>query len=215
MDIVKHVSDSIKVAEFRGSKITPDIESYTGYTGTFTRHFYNLICSKPGTTYLEIGTWYGSSSISALYKNIVKATFIDNWSQFNGDKQTLITALEKYKGNSSYTLIEADCYKVDVETLDMYDVYLYDGAHTYKDQYNAIKYYYSRLKKNCIVMIDDWNWKDVRHGTMDAFRDLGAKFLFQREIILPDSDIANMPGHKGRNTWWNGIGIFVLNKGGE
>ena len=35
--------------------------------------------------YLEIGTWYGSSSISAIYKNNINATFIDNWSQFGGD----------------------------------------------------------------------------------------------------------------------------------
>jgi predicted O-methyltransferase YrrM len=212
MEIVRHVSDSLNLAEIRGSKINSEIEKYTGYTGTFTRHFYNLICSIPDTKYLEIGTWYGSSSISALYKNKINATFIDNWSEFNGNKQILVSALEKYKGVSSYSLIESDCWKVDVDSLGMYDVYLYDGAHTYADQYKAIKYYYSKLKKNCIVMIDDWNWKDVRMGTMDAFRDLDAKFLFQKEIILPDSDTAHMPNHRGKNTWWNGIGIFVLDK---
>jgi hypothetical protein len=174
--------------------------------------FYNRICSIPNCSYLEIGTWYGSSSISALYGNTVNATFIDNWSQFSGNKNILIDALEKYKGNSKYTLIEGDCWKVDTAQLPQYDVYLYDGPHTYSDQYNAIVKYYNCLKNNCIIMVDDWNWPDVQNGTRDGLKKVGANVIYSKEIVLPTSDTIGMPNHKGKNTWWNGIGIFVISK---
>jgi predicted O-methyltransferase YrrM len=172
-----------------------------------------LICSIKNVSYLEIGTWQGSSSISALYGNTVNATFIDNWSEFNGDKNTLIQSLEKYKGNSTYTLIESDCWNVDVASLPQYDVYLYDGAHTYDDHYKAIVKYWPCLKNKAIIMVDDWNWTDsVKAGTMDAFRDIGATILFSEEITLRPDETEYMPYHKGRHTWWNGIGIFVISK---
>jgi hypothetical protein len=212
MEIVQHVKRCIENAEKGVSKITPDILNYQGYSGSKTRHFYNNICSLPDAKYLEIGTWYGSSSISALYGNKIDATFIDNWSQFGGNKSVLENAISKYNTGSSVNLIEGDCWKVDTDSLPEYDIYLYDGAHEYRDHYRAMTYYTKKLKKNCIVMVDDWNWPDVRKGTLDAFSDLGVKFLFKHEIILPQSDVIGMPTHKGKQTWWNGIGIFVLDK---
>jgi hypothetical protein len=212
MDPVKLIEDSLLKVESGLRNLPTIIHSYEGYSGSYTREFYNRICSIPNCSYLEIGTWYGSSSISALYGNSVTATFIDNWSEFNGNKNILINALEKYKGNSKYTLIENDCWKVDTTQLSQYDVYLYDGPHTYSDQYNAIVKYYDCLKNNCIIMIDDWNWPDVQNGTRDGFKKVGANIIYSKEIVLPISDTINMPKHKGANTWWNGIGIFVISK---
>lgn len=212
MEIVEHVKKSFENAERGISKVTPDILAYQGYSGTKTRHFYNNICSIPDAKYLEIGTWYGSSSISALYGNTVDATFIDNWSQFKGNRKILESSLEKYKTTSNYTIIEGDCWKVDTSSLPQYDIYLYDGAHEYRDQYRAISYYHKNLKSNCIVMVDDWNWPDVRNGTLDAFSDLEINILYKKEIILPPSETAGMPNHKGKQTWWNGIGVFVIDK---
>lgn len=212
MDQIKLIEDSLLKVELGLRNLPSDIHTYTGYSGSYTREFYNRICSTPNCSYLEIGTWYGSSSISALYGNTVNATFIDNWSQFGGNKNILINALEKYKGNSTYRLVEGDCWKVDTTQLPQYDVYLYDGAHTYSDQYNAIVKYYDCLKNNCIIMVDDWNWPDVQNGTRDGFKKVGANIIYSKEIVLPKSDTIGMPNHKGKNTWWNGIGIFVISK---
>ena len=212
MEIVEHVKRSIELAEKNQSKITDDIISYTGYSGTKTRHFYNNICSLPNANYLEIGTWYGSSSISAIYKNNIHATFIDNWSEFNGNKDILIGALNLYKGDSTCTLIEGNSTTLNTSSLPMFDIYLYDGGHTYHEHYTAITRYMNKLKNNCIIMIDDWNWDVVRSATMQAFADMNVKFLFSKEIILPEEERAGMPDHLGKNTWWNGIGIFVIDK---
>jgi len=213
MDLVAHVKETLISVKSGTRRLPQEIHDYTGYSGPYTREFYNAICSFENCSYLEIGTWYGSSSISALYGNTVMATFIDNWSEFNGNKDILISALEKYKGNSTYTLIESNSWNVDVATLPKYDVYLYDGAHTYEDHYKAIVKYWSCLKDTAIIMVDDWNWTDiVKAGTMDAFRDIGATILFSEEITLLPEEIRDMPDHKGRSTWWNGIGIFVISK---
>ena len=227
MERIKLIEDSLLKVESGIRNLPSSIHEYKGFSGSYTRELYNRICSIPNCSYLEIGSWYGSSSISALYNNTVNATFIDNWSQFNGNKNILINALEKkykenknilinalekYKGNSKYKLIEGDCWEIDTTQLSQYDVYLYDGPHTYSDQYNAIVKYYDCLKNNCIIMIDDWNWPDVQNGTRDGFKKVGANVIYSKEIVLPISDTIDMPKHKGKNTWWNGIGIFVISK---
>jgi len=212
MDTIEHVKTCIERAESKQQSLPPEILEYTGYTGTKTRHFYNAICSIPNCSYLEIGTWYGSSSVSALYGNTVNATFIDNWSQFNGNKDTLINALETFKGKSSYKLIEGDAWSIDHSEIGEFDVYLYDGAHKYSDQYSAISQYKQHFKNNCIVMIDDWNWTDVQKGTLDAIRDNNLNVSFSHTIAVPPEDLIGMPNHEGKHGWWNGIGIFVLSK---
>ena len=113
MDIAAFVDDSIARADAEQVTLPAELLALTGMTGTKTRRFYNAKCSRPNTSYLEIGTWHGSSSVSALYSNEVDATFIDNWSQFGGSKDVLVSALETYKGKSTYRLIESDAWTVD------------------------------------------------------------------------------------------------------
>jgi predicted O-methyltransferase YrrM len=208
MDIAAFVDECLNKANSDKPDLPVEILQYVGMSGDRTRRLYNAICSRPSTRYLEIGTWYGSSSISALYGNSVNATFIDNWSQFGGNKNILISALEKYKGSNQYTLIESDSWQVDHSRIGLFDVYLYDGGHSYTDQYKGISQYIQHLKDGCIVMIDDWNWADVRNGTLDAFRDLNIEIVHTREIV---NDLKDFNINDRRNApWWNGIGIFVL-----
>lgn len=218
--IIQHVMASIMNAQGGYSKLILDdndttryILGYDGYTGTLTRHFYNNVCSKEGTRYLEIGPWSGSSSMSAMYGNNVDAVFIDNWSQFDGDASTLIDNLEKVKTTgANYKLIESDCWKVDDSSLGKFNVYLFDGDHSEQDHYQALNHYMKCLDDVFIFLVDDWMWPNVRDGTMRGISTLGLQILFRHEIFLSPEDLNNMPYHKGRSTWWNGIGIFVLKK---
>lgn len=206
--IIDHVRYSLDNAALGCSKLNNDILKYKGMSGIKTRHFYNNICSMDNCRYLEIGTWHGSSSISSMYKNNLNGIFIDNYSLFEGNKGIFLNAAEKYKTDSKYRLIDEDCWKVNLAGLQTINTYLYDGAHDYDDHYKAIQYYYPLLEENCIVMIDDWSWEDVRKGTMDAFRDLNTVIKFKYEIIVeqPHYDETGIKG------WWNGIGIFVIGK---
>jgi hypothetical protein len=208
METTAFVEKCINDAHMEQVFLPSEILTRVGMTGTKTRRFYNAICSKPDTAYLEIGTWYGSSSVSALHSNRIHATFIDNWSQFGGNKDILISALEEFKGQSTYTLIESDSWTIDHSRLGMFDVYLYDGGHTYQDHYNAISHYIQHLKDGCIVMIDDWNWEDVRKGTLDAFSNLKVEITYKKEIHTTTTHFD--PTRPDEAHWWNGIGIFVI-----
>ena len=84
--LIEHVAESIAYAENSISNINEELLQYKGMPGTKTRHFYNNICNlqkRKGipVKYLEIGTWCGSSSISAMFKNHIQdSLFIDNFS---------------------------------------------------------------------------------------------------------------------------------------
>lgn len=218
IDKMVHITNAIRNAEKGLSKIKTsetlgnEILEYDGMTGTKTRHLYNNLCSIKNLRYLEIGTWYGSSSISALYKNNIHGVFIDNWSQFNGKKDVLLNALEKYKTNSTYEVIESDCWKVDTTKLGLFDIYLYDGGHTEEDHYKALKYYINNMKDEFIFIVDDFNWPEVRDGTFRGIQDLNLEIVFRHEIFVSPEHLKNMPKHKGKKTWWNGCGIFILRK---
>jgi hypothetical protein len=204
--ILNHVITCLRKAENNESNVTEDILKYKGMSGYKTRHFYNNICSLPNCRYLEIGTYHGSSSISAIYKNQVDALFIDNWSLFDGDKNIFYRAIEKFNTGSKVQVIDNDCWKINDDEIDQkFNVYLYDGGHDYDDHYKAISLYHSKLEDNCIVLIDDWNWESVRKGTFDAFADLKIDVKFKYEIFTPE------PHYElGITNWWNGIGIFII-----
>lgn len=206
--IIEHIRYSLENAANGCSKLTNEILEFPGMSGFKTRHFYNNICSMDNCRYLEIGTWHGSSSISAMYNNNLNAIFIDNYSLFEGNKEIFLDAAEKYKTKSKYRLLDENCWNVNLAGLQTINTYLYDGPHEYEDHYNAIKYYYPLLEENCIVMIDDWSWEAVRNGTMDAFKDLNTNIKFKYEIITEQPHY-NEEGKKG---WWNGIAIFVIGK---
>lgn len=225
MALIHHICDSILKARKGISKIDPNSENgkqlleYEGYTGTRTRHFYNNICRSDkleNIKYLEIGTWNGSSSISAIYENKLTGLFIDNWCQFGGDPNIFKENLTKYgNDDSSYYLLEQDCWKVDINELNdvgPFNIYLFDGDHAELDHFESLRYYYPVLEDIFIFMVDDWNWPNVRDGTMRAIDQLNLHVLFRHEEFVSEDELEGMPEHHGKKTWWNGIGIFLLSK---
>lgn len=218
MDTISHIVKSINLSEQGISKISQDIIDFEGYTGTKTRHFYNNICDRPGTNYFEVGTFNGSSSIAAVYKNPGTYLFVDNWCQFGGDSNIFKNNIEKYLEQSSkYKFIENDCWKIDVNEIksnypNLFNVYLFDGDHAELDHFKALEYYLPILQDEFIFLVDDFNWSCVRDGTMRAIRELNLQIKFRHEIFMSPDDLKNMPNHVGKKTWWNGIAIFLLSK---
>lgn len=201
--------------------LNEELLHYPGMSGIKTRHLYNNICNlycrkAIQVKYLEIGVFNGSSSISAMFKNNIEdSLFIDNWSQFNGDRSIFIKAIEKYKTESSkYSFIENDCWKVDTTKLpqNYFNIYLYDGDHSELDQYQALSYYINVLQDTFIFLVDDWNFMHVRDGTFRAIRELNLTVNFRYENFISREHLIGMPNHEGKNTFWNGCGVFVLTK---
>lgn len=211
---IKHVNNCLHNAENNISKISQEIKNMEGMTGEKTRHFYNNLLSFYDSRYLEIGTWKGSSVCSAMYGNNAKVICIDNWLLFNGPKDDFMSNLNKFRGINDVSFIEKDCFEIDISTLPKINIYMYDGDHEYRDQYNALKYYYDCLDDIFIFVVDDWNHEPVRNGTRDAIKDLNIKILFEKEIFvdLDKSKSSMWEQPIARETWWNGMYVAVLKK---
>ena len=205
------IEKSFQNAENNVSKITNDIIQMDGMSGTKTRHFYNNLLSTEDARYLEIGTWKGSSVCSAMCSNKAKVTCIDNWSEFGGPKSEFLVNFQKFKGENEAFFIENDCFRVDVSTLPKFNIYMYDGNHTNESHFRALLHYYNCLDDVFIFIVDDWNWKDVRDGTMNSIKKLNLKVLYEREIRLT-WDNSHTPVSIAKDSWWNGIYVAILQK---
>ncbi|HTH82126.1 MAG TPA: class I SAM-dependent methyltransferase [Mucilaginibacter sp.] len=210
---IQHLEKCFDRAEAGASKLSPLLLEMTGFTGIKTRHFYNNLLDFEDSRYLEVGTWSGSSVSAAMFNNAAKIICIDNWSEFDGKKAKELFDLrfEYFMGANNATFIESDCFKVDIKNLIKFNVYLFDGCHTYEDHYKALQYYLDSLDDTFIFIVDDWNWEPVRNGTMDAIRDLKLKQIWSKEIRLTHNN-EHTPDDVAKATWWNGIAAFVLQK---
>jgi hypothetical protein len=183
------------------SKCSQEILDIEGMSGKMTRHLYNNICSLDNINYLEIGCHRGSSTMSALYLNKnVKATIIDNWSEFGGPKEEFMKNIDKFIPDNIINVLNQDSFQVNLT--DKFDVYLYDGHHSVDSHRKAITYFWNNLKERCIVMVDDYNWDMVKEGTLKGFEEMNANILYKKVISAPQDG----------NGFWNGCGIFLIQK---
>ncbi len=213
---ITHIHASIDAAEAGQSRLVSEVLSIEGFCGNNNRHFLNRICGFQGCRYLEIRSFRGSSTCSALYQNDVQAVCIDNWSRVGGSREVFDRNLEKFAGSSRVELIEGDAFEVDASTIGPFDIYFYDGDHRRKSQYRAIEHFYESLAPLSVLIVDDWNWTPVQEGTREALRNLLTSgkidVLFEREILLHPRDLSDMPRHRGQHSWWNGVGIFLISR---
>jgi hypothetical protein len=210
--MIKHLETCFEKAYNLESKISQGIKDMQGMTGEMTRHFYNNLLTLKDARYLEIGTWMGSSSCAAMYKNKAHVVLMDDFSGFGSPRQIMIENFIEYRGDNDAEFIEADCFKFDISRFKKkFNIYLFDGDHSEESQYKAVKYYLPCMDDTFILVIDDWNWSAVRNGTNRAIKDNNLNVLWSKEIILTKND-EHTPNEEARKTWWNGIGVFVLKK---
>jgi hypothetical protein len=88
---------------------------------------------------------------------------------------------------------------------------MYDGNHTDESHYKALLHYYNCLDDVFIFIVDDWNCKAVRDGTISSIQQLKFKVLYEKEIRLT-WDNSHTPYLQARDTWWNGIYVAILQK---
>lgn len=206
--MIEHVINSIHSASNLNSQLTSRILSMSGMSSPKVRHLLNNICSLPGTNYLEIGVWKGSTFISALYNNqtcIESATAIDNWSEFGGPKAEFIKNTKNFINNINFNFFEHDSFSINLDLIPKkINVFFYDGFHTAEAQKKAFTYYNPIFEDIFIAIVDDYNLKEVQTGTQDAFKELGYTVLFETQLKSFRAD--------DNNEWWNGLYIAVISK---
>lgn len=206
MNFIDHIHQAYEKANNNQSKLTQEILELEGMSGSKTRHLYNNLVAFEGARYLEIGCWKGSTLASAMYKNSAEILCIDNFSDFDDGSvvRTLFSTIEKYKGENSVSFLEEDSFQVDVKKLPKFNIYMYDGDHSKDSHCAALTHFYDCLDDTFIFIVDDWNWVDVKIGTIEAIDKLKLEVLAKIQV-----ETIEYPDKEG---YWNGVMICVLKK---
>jgi hypothetical protein len=159
-----------------------------GMSGKKYRALINsLIKLIPNPRYLEIGSYIGSTACAAISRNKLKATCVDNWSQFGGPKDAFLSNINACLINSQceFQLIENDFRKVDYNNIGKFNVYMFDGPHEAIDQYEGVTMIQKALDDTYILIVDDYNHDLIRENTIKALSDLNSTILASIEVITP------------------------------
>lgn len=226
--VTEFVDRCIRFANSETSCLTAGPLSINGMSSDKVRHLLNNLCSRDNTRYLEVGSWRGSTLVSALFCNPATAVAVDNFSQFatphpkskewlfltdSGDrkkpihpKKELHENLVEFVKDKKIEIIDGDCQDKKVlkkiSEFEKFNVYFYDGDHSYESQKKGILNYLPFLEKHAIVVVDDWNATDASNGTLDALKDAGKKLKYLKEL--------KSKGNCDREGYWNGIGIIIF-----
>jgi hypothetical protein len=212
-DYIDHV---IKLAEMDCSKLSEEAKSIGGFASHKVKHLLNNLCSYGEINYLEIGVLFGATLIAASYGNIGRFVGIDNFSEFNEenkhDEHTVMANVEKFEYfTKNASLWIGDAFNQDIIEKsyieNSVDIFLYDGQHSYENQKKALISYIDKMKDRFVYIVDDWNWEDSQNGALDSIKELGLKIIHKRELFTPERK------NGCADSWWNGIGIFLLDKG--
>ena len=193
----------------------PAFLALEGMSGRRYRLFINaLIRLVPNPRYLEVGVWAGSTLCSAIAGNKVQAVAIDNWSQFSGTRERLLENLKQFGAGSEVTVIERDFRELRFGDYGRFNVYLYDGPHSAADQHDGLAMALPALDSEFVLIVDDWNWAEVRTGTRSVIDQLELEVVFAIEVRTTADD--THPAHCGFEAkgtdWHNGYFIAVLRK---
>jgi Glycosyl transferase family 90 len=195
-------------------KLPAEVLSLEGMSGRKYRLFINnLIESIADARYLEVGVWMGSTLCSAVYGNSVHAVGIDNWSQFGGPASQFLTNLSRFKtADANVSFLESDFRAISFSCLGRFNVYLFDGPHLAKDQRDGVAFALPALEDSFVLIVDDWNWADVREGTMAALRELALSVEYMTEVRTTLD--GSHPQAAGQHSdWHNGYLFAILSKG--
>lgn len=230
--LIACIEQALVTAKYGVSRLPNALLELDGMSGARYRHYLNklfeLLGATQQTTYLEVGSWKGSTLCAAIYGNNVHACSIDNFSEFNGvtlggtsmypesSKQLVASISHTLQwGPPSNVRVDAlnqDCFTVDPAALPFKaDVYFYDGEHSYASQYKAFTHFDKALADTCIIMVDDYE-KELpnppREATQQAFTDLGYKII--KDWYNKEGDSNKLADAKAN--WWNGVYIALINK---
>ena len=204
------------VANRRFNNLPRWILRMNGMSGRRYRIFINaLIAEIPSPIYLEIGSWAGSTVCAAVARNPdAQAICIDDWSQFGGPKDAFLSNTKRASGENggSVSLLESDFRLVDFESLNpKANVFLFDGPHSEQDQADGISLSLPALQNHFVLIVDDFNWINVREGTFRALREEDLEVVCSI-TIRTDSHGQSPKFSFQKSDWHNGYFFAVVSK---
>jgi len=189
------------------SVLPESILNMEGMSSKKCRHLLSNITTHL-KSYIEIGSWKGSTTLSAAYtRPDLEMVAIDNWSEFGGPKSEFQSNMWKnrYDITSRLTVIESDFRKINYLPKNHFQCLFYDGAHDKQSQIDAITHMNQFMAEEFIYIVDDYSWEPVREGSMEGIKSSALESVWSKE--LPSTKL-NDP-----DSYWNGVLVSVLKKG--
>jgi len=156
-------------------------------------------CLDEGESYVEVGTYHGTSLISAMLDNDGDFVALDNGSLGDGSHEQLEQNLERY--SLTATLLEGDAFEtlrsgaLDGRTVG---VYYYDNGHEYEQQLDGMRLIEPYLASSALVIVDDSDWERVERAVND--------YLVQQPRA---TEIYSVDGKdRGHPEWWEGMRVL-------
>ena len=219
VNLIDTVKTALTKSKNNESKISEKTKNLPGLTSEKVKHFINNLCELPDCKYLEAGVFQGSIFAAAVERNDLVATAIDNFSERSimpmdsnvninsekgNNKEIFLRNIKDLVLNKQVNIIDSNVFEADLNKISLKsNVIFMDIEHTYESHYNFLNKFYEKIDNTFVYVVDDWNWLQVRDATFKSIEDLKLKTLFKEEIFTKGED---------KNDYWNGLGIFVLNK---
>jgi predicted O-methyltransferase YrrM len=156
-------------------------------------------CRAAGEAYVEVGTYHGTSLISAMVGNDGSFVALDNWSLGDGSRAQLEANLAGFGLDA--TLIEGDAFEtLRSAALDgiAIGVYYYDNGHEYEQQLDGMRLVEPYLASPSLVIVDDTDWERVERAVDDYL----AAQPRATEIYRVDGKDSGHP------EWWEGMRVL-------
>lgn len=205
--LITLVQNAVTDASQNKSKLPPDTIPVQGMSGRMGRHLLNNLAAQL-SPYVEVGTYFGSTLISAGYGNRGIVLGIDNFSIVfehtqagHNQRRQLLENMLAFSDVSKVSFMDASCWDVHLTGVQCF---FYDGEHTVDDQRKALSLAREWCVPTFVYVVDDWNWECVQTGTQRGLDEFGFKVEYKVEL-----------GVGGFDSWqgfWNGMGVFVLSR---
>ena len=213
---IKAIKEAIEKAKSHQSKMDETAWSVPALASLKIRHLMNNL-GAISTKYMEHGTHKGGIFCSVLRNNpnIEIAYWGDSFAsdKITGENvhdQFIQNAIKCIDGTDTVLLGEvSDTFDLPSNFGDGVDLYLFDADHSYESQRKAMTHFLPSMANEFIVCVDDWQYGDVKKGTMDGLKESGCEILFQEELL--NTEPYTEDEHRNEE-WWRGYAVFLLRK---
>ena len=187
-----------------------------GLSSHRVRHFLNHLCSDPGNTYLEIGSYTGSTYFAAIMNNNIYSYAVDNfeheiaparddiiWKGVKDPKQSFMKNNMMF-GSLKSTLLDKDANDINEDDINRKpNIIFYDGDHD-ENQVSCLNNLLPLLADTFVLVLDDANFDGVIRTGQNFVEINNLELLFERQILTPELEDST--------SWWNGLYILILKK---
>jgi len=171
----------------------------------------NLAASllPPGEAYLEVGSWKGLSTISAMLGNATPAFYaLEKFRECGSRDEVLpdlLANLERWGVRDRLKLVQRDAFRALTRPDWLghpVGVYFYDGDHGRLAHYLALGLAEPLLADEALVIVDDTSWPVVARATdryVDSHPGYDLLYSFEGQIEFDPR-------------WWNGVRVYAFRR---